>query len=171
MLTESHKFVTAYFVDSERHTIQVEWQDPESDAIQIEYLQFNEEDASYKHLLKFTTLENIHAKTKDRVKEQREAYLATVKYIAEQENLVYLESSDGIFKKFNSILFDDNIDSEILFKAKLVAFEIQFVKDCKDKTLKSKLRKAETIAETYSVLFEIQAFMSEQTDGDKQVSE
>jgi len=157
MLTESHKFVTAHFTNSERTTIEIEWQDPESDAIEIEYIEMNEEDASYQYLLNFVELDTIHDNTKIRIKDQRETYLATVKYIAEQENLIYTGDSESIFKKFNDFLFDNtnSENTEFLFKIKLIAFELPFVKDCKDRDVKSKLRKASSILDVYKVLIDI----------------
>ena len=158
MLTESHKFVTAHFTNSERTTIEIEWQDPESGAIEIEYIEMNEEDASYQYLLTFIELDTIHDNTKIRLKEQRKTYLETVRYIAEQEGLVFNENTKGMFDRINDYLFTDNFDpekeKELLFNIKLSAFEQEMVKST-SRELKSKLRKAETIYEVYKVLFEI----------------
>jgi hypothetical protein len=158
MLTESHKFVTAHFTNNERTTIEVEWQDPESDAIEIEYVEFNEEDASYQHLLQYIELDTLHDNTKIRVKEQRKTYLETVRYIAQEEGLIFNENTKGMFDRINDYLFTDNFDpekeKEMLFNIKLSAFEQEMVKST-SRELKSKLRKAETIYEVYKVLFEI----------------
>jgi hypothetical protein len=158
MLTESHKFVTAHFTNSERTTIEIEWQDPESGAIEIEYIEMNEEDASYQYLLTFIELDTIHDNTKIRLKEQRKTYLETVRYIAEQEGLIFNENTKGMFDRINDYLFTDNFDpekeKELLFNIKLSAFEQEMVKST-SRELKSKLRKAETIYEVYKVLFEI----------------
>ena len=166
MLTESHKFVTAHFTNSERTTIEIEWQDPDSGAIEIEYIELNEEDSAYQYLLKFTTLDKIHENTKLKTKEQRETYLATVKYIAEQEGLIFDEkNSNNLIDKLNDLFFsEDEINKEYLFQIKLKAFELNFVKECKDRTIKSKLRKSESVSEIYNVLFEIRSLSLESKD-------
>jgi hypothetical protein len=92
------------------------------------------------------------------VKEQRKTYLATVKYIAEQEGLIFSGNTKGMFDRINSYLFTNDFDpekeKELLFNIKLSAFEQEMVK-ATTRELKSKLRKAETIYEVYKILFEI----------------
>jgi hypothetical protein len=92
------------------------------------------------------------------VKEQRKTYLETVRYIAQEEGLIFNENTKGMFDRINDYLFTDNFDpekeKEMLFNIKLSAFEQEMVKST-SRELKSKLRKAETIYEVYKVLFEI----------------
>ena len=64
------------------------------------------------------------------------------------------ESLDSLIKRIfvEEVNYEDEAVKEQMFKAKLAAFELPFVKSSTDKDLKTKLRKAETIKEVFKVL-------------------
>lgn len=157
MITEQHEFISARFSDNERKTIEVLWVDPETKEIVEEYIQVRLGDAAYDHLLKFISIEEIHEATKVYLKEQTQQFRDTIKKIAEDDGLLALENNDDtLIDKFNNLLFSEKeTNKEYVFQIKLKAFELDFVKECKNRTIKSKLRKAETAAEIYTILFEI----------------
>jgi len=179
MITENHELLTARFTDSERNTIEALWIDPKTKEISEEAIQAKAGDASFDYLLKFVTLEEIHSNTHTELKLQRETFLNDVKLIAEEEGLIYSGNTDSLINRLNKLLFDENINKETVFKIKLLAFELPFVKQYKGRPLKTKLRKAENILDVYRVLFEIKLLAGEQdvsdgsenSEGDQEVSE
>ena len=68
---------------------------------------------------------------------------------------------------FCKLLFVNEPDAEeskeTLFNLKLKLFEMDFVKDCQKRTLKTKLRKAQNLRETFSVALEIFKLNTETT--------
>ena len=165
MITEKHELISARYVDDARKTIEALWQDAETNDIDEEIIQVNEDDASYNHLLKFISVENIHQNTKRFLKEERENFIGAVKKIAEAEGLLVSKSKESqslLFNEFNDYIFGEQQDKEFLFKLKLSAFELDFVKEYKGRTLKANLRKADNAIDVYKILFEIKEKVSEE---------
>lgn len=54
-----------------------------------------------------------------------------------------------------NVLIDSNKDEETIFKAKLAIFQLSKVKDNKDKSIKSKIRKSTSLAELIEILRDI----------------
>lgn len=160
MITEQHELLSAYFVDTISQTIEALWVDPETKEISQEIIQAKVSDESYRHLLRHTDLIEIDKNTKEKVNEDRQLFLQTVKGIAEAEGLLFSagKDDDNVASTFNELLFgEEEIDKELLFKIKLKVFELPFVLECKNRSLKAKMRKATTVYEVYTVLFEIKA--------------
>jgi hypothetical protein len=161
MITHKHKFVSARFCDNDRKIVSVLWSDHiNADEVYEDIIEARDSDESWQHLLNFTTIDEIHEETWNYIKTQRKAFKKYVKSIGADN------SPEVIFTRFNKFLFDKEVNKEILFKAKLLVFELPFVKNYKGRTLKSNLRKAETILDTYKILFEIKAKYDEQTVSD-----
>ena len=81
---------------------------------------------------------------------------------------MFLDTAKGYnasFDRVNDYLFgdayDEETDKELLFKLKLSAFEIPFVKSFKGRKLKSELRKSSSVYELYSILFKIKDEVSD----------
>ena len=169
MITEQHELLNARFIDDPRKTIKALWVDPDTKEIVEEVIQVKQNDANYEYLLKFISVENIHQNTQDSLKDERKIFVETVKNIAEAEGLLVPKSKESqflIFDEFNEYIFGEEEDKEFLFKLKLSAFGLDFVKKYKGRKLKSELRKANTGLEVYKKLFEIKTKYDEQNVSD-----
>ena len=159
MITEQHELLSAYFVDNERKTIRVLWVDPETKEISEEIIQAKINDNSYQYLLTHIELTEIDKNTKEKIEEDRKGFLQTVKDIAESEGLIFSSDksdNESTVANFNELLFnEEETEKELLFAVKLKAFELPFVLECKNRSLKAKMRKATNAYEVYAILFEI----------------
>jgi hypothetical protein len=158
MITENHELITARYIESSRKTVEALWQDPDTNEITSEIIAVDKNDASWNYLLDFISVENIHQNTKAHLKEQREGFITLVKDIAKEEGLLISKSKESqsmFFNEFNEYLFNAEQDKEFLFKLKLAAFELDFVKEYNGRKLKADLRKADNAIGVYKILFEI----------------
>lgn len=151
IMTPNHTFVTAYFTNDERLTIQSYWTD-EQTGDYIEYvIEVKEGDADYENLLEHITIDELHENTYQNIKASEEAIKEQVIAIAKERGWIYDISTDNnteIYKAIANLLFrefDAEKHKETLFFTKLELFEQDGVKKCKDKNLKKQLRKAPDI--------------------------
>lgn len=163
---ENWEFQTAYFTDVNRTVINITWQDGDNEV--EETIPFDESFHRYQELLKYITLDEIHENTKIRNREGTRAFKELVKQIAEEDGYLFTDDRqqyDASFDKVNNYLFgnafNEETDKELLFKLKLAAFEMDFVKTYKGRKLKSELRKAESVYELYTILFKIKDAISD----------
>ena len=159
-------YQNAYFTDVNRTVINIEWLD--GDKVVEETIPFDTEFHRYQALLDHVSLDQLHENTKQRNREGTAAFKEVIKQIAEEDGYLYLDEAKGYnasFDKVNEYLFGDafneETDKELLFKLKLSAFEMEFVKSFKDRALKSQLRKAESVYKLYSILFKIKDAVSD----------
>lgn len=157
---EHWKFINARFSDQNRTIINITWQDGDNEV--EETIPFDENYYRFQELLKHISVDELHDQTKNFNRENEVAFKEYVKAIAEEDGYLYIDNPNGysaIFDKVNNYFFNDGSnedpDKELLFKLKLTAFELDFVKTFKGRSLKSELRKATSIYEIYSILFKI----------------
>ena len=157
---EDATYQHAYFANPQRTVINIEWL--YNNEIIEETIPFDENFHAYQSLLDHVSLEQIHSNTTQRQKEEGRVFREYVKQIALEDGMIYVESGHQDLSAFDKVnnymfgdLFNEEPDKELLFKIKLAAFELDFVKSFKGRKLKSELRKALSIYEIYSILFKI----------------
>jgi len=140
-------FVTARFSNNERTTVEVTWEDPEKNLVAT-YHEAIEGDAAWEEILTHIGLDSIHENTYKYIKNTQLEVRNLALEIAKDHNLIgnVAEMAKHIFKEF-----DPEKDKELLFTYKINLFSLELIKNCTDKTLKSKLRKAKTIIEATSI--------------------
>lgn len=155
------KYVNAYFRDDERRSILTYWKENDASESIIDIEISVDDEQSYSELLGYTSLDEIHENTWAYIKESEEAFKETVIDIAKDRGWL-VNMDDGGTSDFNKILvdivfdeFNEEIHKEKLFFLKINIFEKDFVKECKDKDLKKKLRRATTPLEAVRTAIEI----------------
>ena len=163
---ENWIYQNSYFTDVNRTVINIEWLNGEEEI--EETIPFDEDFHRYQELLNYVSLDQIHENTKQRNYEAHRVFRQYVKEIAEEDGHMFLDTAKGYnasFDRVNDYLFgdayDEETDKELLFKLKLSAFEIPFVKSFKGRKLKSELRKSSSVYELYSILFKIKDEVSD----------
>jgi len=140
-------FVTARFSNNDRTTVEVTWENKEG-ALVVTYHEAVEGDVAWEEIQKLIGIDTLHENTYKYIKNTQLEIRNLALKIAKDQNLVgnLAEMAKHIFKEF-----DPEKDKEDLFTYKLNLFAVDLIKNCKDKTLKSKLRKAKTIIEATSI--------------------
>jgi hypothetical protein len=159
-MVENHKFITAYFTNSERTVVESLWENDELGTIRTFELTAEEDNPHWIELLKHITIDELHERTYKFIRERNEDYEVEVIRIAKERGLVYdiNEIDSQLYEVLAKILFkeyDPKKDKEKLFMFKLQLFELDFVKQCKDNDLKRNLRKAENFIDAISVTIDI----------------
>lgn len=162
-----HKFITAHFTDNERTTVESFWRDEkDEDIIRTEIIEASidqdgkPKDASpqWKELLNHIDIDTLHSNTARHIASMDEAYQDDVIRIAKERGLLADKDNveilamivDKIFSEF-----DAKKDKEKLFMFKLQLFELQTIKDSKNRSKKAELRKAKNLLEALKVAIEI----------------
>lgn len=141
------KFITARFCNNDRTTVEATWEDPEKNIVAT-YHEAVDGDPAWEEILTYIDLDIIHENTYQYIKNTQLEVRNLALKIAKDQDLVgnAAEMAKHIFKEF-----DPEKDKEELFTYKLNLFTIDMIKNCEDKTLKSKLRKAKTFIEATSI--------------------
>jgi len=157
---EGHKFLNAYFINEERTVVESLWEEESTGHVREQVIVAEEDNASWKYLLKYTDIDTLHEMTYKRIKTLDEAYEDQVIEIAKKRGMVYdIDSVNSVV--YEAIVkaifkpFDPTEDKEKLFMFKLQLFEQESIKNSKNKTLKSKLRKSKTVIEAIKAAIEI----------------
>lgn len=177
---EGHRLITARFTDNAKRVVEALWVpiDVENADMIPTICIAEDSDAQWRELLKHIDIDDIHKNTVLHIRQFRTDMRDVVSQIAKQEGWVY-DADDATYQfdsqmyktivKVLTLDFDPEKHKEQLFLLKLQLFEQSFVKDCIDKDLKKKLRKAATVIEAVKVAIEIhesnQAASSAQTSG------
>jgi len=159
-MVENHRFITAYFTNSERTVVESLWANDELGTIRTFELTAEEDNPHWIELLKHITIDELHERTYKFIRERNEDYEEEVIRIAKERGLIYdiNEIDSQLYEVLAKILFkeyDPKKDKEKLFMFKLQIFELDFVKQCTDNVLKRNLRKAENFIDAISVTIEI----------------
>lgn len=174
ILWNEKNFIRAEFVNEERSTVRLFYLDDEKEQefdIDINSrTQDGKEHPYVTRLFELTTLDDMHENTYKRIKYEEKMFKEYAIRMGKEQGLLidpvaYYDTetqSTKVDTKFYSyglkLLFEDfNADEqkEDLFILKLAAFEMDLVKDCQDKEMKSRLRKAKNPIEILHVLLEI----------------
>ena len=153
-------FVTAHFIDNNRTQIEVLTLDPQNKDNQVSnVIEYDTTHPWCQSLLKVCDLDTLHENTWTRIQNQRKNFERSVIRIARDEGLVF--STHKSETKFHTAMMDflfnfkTEDEKEDLFAFKLASFELDVVKNCKDKTQKAAIRKAQTPLDVVKAISEI----------------
>lgn len=158
-LPKDYKFIDAYFTNNDRTIVEVVWSDTNNE-LHIEIIEAKDGDKAWERLLEHASIDNIHERTYEFIREQNKVYEEEVIRIAKERGLLYNvnEIDSQLYEVLVKILFkeyDQEKDKKELFMFKLQLFELDFVKQCTDNDLKRNLRKAENFIDAVSVTIDI----------------
>lgn len=165
-----------WFLEPEKQTIQVEYVD-HSDNIQSEVMTFNIENDAIKQIIDAVGgVQEIEKQTIDFQRQESEMFAEWQEFLQYKsrfnnsledffKNYTEYEANKSAYKNFQQgidmyTLFEsmihNKLESEQLFKFKLMLFERPELKECTDKTLKSQIRKSKNMFEIISLFHSIQ---------------
>ena len=155
---EGHEFLTAHFCNNERTTIEVYW--ATEDETRVTYVEAKEGDPQYEEVLKHVSIDKLHENTYKHIREQNNQFEQQVIQIAKERGMIYdIDAiNTDIYKVIGSAIFapfDPEQDKEKLFMYKLQLFEVESIKNSKDKELKAQLRKAKNLLESTKIAIQI----------------
>ena len=154
------QFVTAHFIDNDRTKIEVlTLEDTNSNSQISTIIEYDTNHPWCQALLEVCNLDTLHENTWNKINKEKTAFEQSVLKIARDQGLVY-----GTHKsetKFHTAMMDflfnfkDSEEKEDLFAFKLASFELDLVKNCKDKQHKAAIRKAQSPLEVVKAISEI----------------
>ena len=159
----------ARYIDEDRQNIEVMHiiEDDESlhgRTAKLHVLPVDENDDQFKALLEHYTMDDIMEMTYAYNQNAEKAFEEQVMAIAQKQGVLSTMDidivSDEYVNKFIDVMFVNNeLDekelNELLFKTKLRLFELDIVKNNKNRELKGSLRKAKSLAEIFRYMYEI----------------
>ena len=152
-------FITAHFIDNERKNIEVLLKSEDETAVNPYILEYDVDNPICQELLKLCSLDQLHENTYTKKQEERKVFVNQVKKIAQKEGLIK-HIIEEVNPKFIELMMDfllsnkkEHIDR--LFNFKIYLFEQDIVKNCKDQSLKSSIRKAKTPLEALKIYIQL----------------
>src|SRR6056300_1179792 len=147
MLTEEYlkdNLITAYFIDSERTTIEIETTSEDKKSVFTTIIPYEENSPQYQALIKYMNIDQLHESTYQKKKKEQEQFEKTVIRIAEKSGLLLdKETLDTKFyPSLVNAIFKDIENEDHLFALKLALFELEEIRDSKNEDAKKKLRQA-----------------------------
>ena len=157
MAIPGHTFVRAHFSNNERTIVESFWTDGEVE--RTEYIEAKEGDPNWENLLTHTDIDAIHEATYKHIKNTQKAFENQAIQIAKDQGILQdFQDKNVINDIMMKMLFETTDSGEsknTLFVFKLKLFELDFVKNCKTRKLKSSLRKAENIRQALKAAIDI----------------
>lgn len=159
-MIDGHDFLTAHFVNNERTIVISLWVDQKTKEIREYTLEAIEGNEDWETLLKHIDIDSLHESTYKHIREQNQMFEDEVIKIAKERGMLYDVDSinTDIYKAVASSIFtpfDPEKDKEKLFMFKLQLFEVNEIKNIKNKELKSKLRKSQSIIEAMEIAIQM----------------
>ena len=159
-MIDGHDFLTAHFTNNERTIVESLWVDPKTNEIREYTLEAVEGNEDWEALLKHVDIDTLHENTYKHIREQNQQFEDQVIRIAKERNMLYDVDAinTDIYKAIGTALFnpfDPEVDKEKLFMYKLELFEIESIKNCKDKELKKELRKAKNLLDATKIAIQM----------------
>jgi hypothetical protein len=161
MKSLGYELVSAEYTNSEYNSIRAFWRDPEnteaedgSELFTESVIEVNDDSFQYKELLELTSLDTIMQDTYVNNQKRVTAFENMVVPIAKERGLVYdLDQGidSNIYKAIVKALFsefDPVSQKEQLFMLKMELFNVDFIKEVKDRALKKELRQAPDLMST-----------------------
>jgi len=152
-------FITANFIDNERKTIEVLLKSDDGTAVNPYILEYDVDNSICQELLKLCSLDQLHENTYSKKQEERKVFVNQVKTIAQKEGLIK-HIIEEVNPKFIELMMDfllsnkkEHIDR--LFNFKIYLFEQDIVKNCKDQSKKTAIRKSKTPLEALKIYIEL----------------
>ena len=155
---EDYTFLNAHFVDNERKTVRAYWVDKNSSDIIETIIEVNEADYQWNELLEHITISQLHENTYKYIQDSQTIIKEQVMNIAKTEGWVYEVNTENSRAAVKALLtnvfgtFDEEKDKEALFFMKLEVFDLEFMRDIKDRKAKAEIRKAETPAQVLELV-------------------
>ena len=156
---DEENFITAHFIDNERKNIEVLLKSEDETAVNPYILEYDVDNPICQELLKLCSLDQLHENTYTKKQEERKVFVNQVKTIAQKEGLIK-HIIEEVNPKFIELMMDfllsnkkEHIDR--LFNFKIYLFEQDIVKNCKDQSLKSSIRKAKTPLEALKIYIQL----------------
>jgi len=156
-----YELITAEYTNSEYNTVRAIWQDPEnteaadgSELLVETIVEVDDNSHQWKELLELTTADSILQETYVNNQRRVTAFENLVLPIAKERGLVYdLDQGidSNIYKAIVRALFspfDPKAQKEQLFMLKMELFNVDFIKNVKDRALKKELRQAPDLMST-----------------------
>ena len=153
------QFVTAHFIDNDRTQIEVLTLENTNSNSQIStVIEYDRDHPWCQALLEVCNLDTLHENTWNKINKEKTAFEQSVLKIARDQGLVY--DTHKSETKFHTAMMDflfnyQDKDKEDLFAFKLASFELDLVKNCKDKQHKAAIRKAQSPLEVVKAISEI----------------
>jgi hypothetical protein len=167
---ENYKFIDAYFTNNEKTVITSLWEDKDGETIEAA-IPAEDDNPLWKELLNVpdVTIDSLHERTYKYIREQRAIFEEQIITIGKREGLVYDVDNinTDIYKAIAHCVFDDfneEDDKEKLFMYKISLFETDLIKNCKDKKLKTALRRTKNIVEATKAAIAIVESMADTTE-------
>jgi len=151
MAIPGHEFLHAHFSNNDRTIVESYWITPDGKETRVEHIEAKEGDPNWENLLTHIDIDTLHEATFKHIKDQNKAFEETVMKIAKDQGITTsIEEIPNLelLMWFCKLLFestDEKQNKETLFNLKLKLFEMDFIKNCKQRKLKSDLRKSENI--------------------------
>ena len=147
---DGHKFINAYFTDEERTIVESLWEEEETGLIRSNIIEARDNDPAWEGLLTHIDIDTLHEMTFKQIRALDNEYKDQVIAIAKERGMVYdIDSvNTDVYKAIAAALFapfDPTEDKEKLFMFKLQLFEVEQIRDSKDKEGKKKIRQAKTM--------------------------
>lgn len=154
-------YVSAYFSDDERKTVMTYWEEPANPGELVEIAIEAKVGNDWDELMTYCTMDELHENTWNYIKESEQAFKDQVIDIAKERGWL-VNMDDGGTSDFHKIVvdmvfdpYDEEIHKEKLFFLKIQLFEKEFIRTCKDKEAKKKLRRSATPVEAMRTAIEI----------------
>ena len=158
MSIPEHKFVSARFSDNSRTTVEVVWEAPDGKT-RVEYIVAEEDNVHWKNLLTHISIDNLHEATYKNIKQSRRNFEKLAIQVAKDTGVLKdYQDKSVVNDVMMEMLFNKDETGETkntLFVFKLKLFELDFVKNCKTRKLKSDLRKAQDIRQALKAAINI----------------
>jgi len=162
-------YVSATFLDEERKNIEVLLDMPhtETKTLTPHVIEADPKSAEYKALLKLVTEDQLHEQTWESKRAESDAFLATARSIIADEfneaeavanNAVDIDSlltKTQIYPTIVNTIFTNMENEDHLFALKLALFEVQDIRESKDTTAKTALRKSKNKIDVLKHAFDI----------------
>jgi len=151
---EGYKVKSAHFADNARTVVDVTWEhDTEKDVREYISATLDQDgkevvgDKAWENLLTHIDIQSIHVNTGNYILNQKKAFEQTVLKLAKDQNMLVDTdgSTNGPYKLVADLIFKDfdaDKNKEDLFVYKLQLFELEHIKNSKNRATKALLRKS-----------------------------
>ena len=158
MITKEN-YITASFIDNERKTIEILLKDEKNEKVISHIVEYDEKYPVCQELLKVCPLDQLHENTYQKKKDERKGFEAMIKRVAQKEGLIkrIIENVDSEFMTLMMDFLLSNKKEHIdrLFNFKIFLFEKDIVKNCKDESKKTAIRKSKTPLEALKIFISL----------------
>ena len=162
------KLQDAYFFDNDRTVIKAIYRDENDNEI-VRHIPAQESNKKYQEFMNdmetitggTNPIDKLHERTMNYFRESQQDFKDAVMAMAKENKMIYdIDNiNSDIYKAVAATIFSGNFDpekdKEKLFMYKLTLFEMDGIKKCKNRELKSELRKAQNIMDATEIAIKI----------------